>query len=710
MTKGLYPPSPGNVPPEVTRVGFGFRLRAVAVLIGLFVFLLLYLGMVAGAGYLVIVLVKADFRDREILQIGLIAISTMLFIFLLKFLFKKHVEDNPYNVEIKEHTHPKLFAFIREICRETGAPLPKKIFVNHMATAAVFYNNTILSLFFPVKKNLMIGLGFVEHFNLSWFKAIMAHEFGHFSQKSMRLGSYTFMASRIIHDMVYERDRWDKILQGWRQMDLRVSIFAWILSIFVWIVRFILTGLYQVLNLLYASLSRQMELHADRISVALCGSDAVAEALARSGTASECFDFINEYIDTAAEHNLVTNNLFYHYQRAPVHLDKVDPEFTARFNRRSTPGETVFPAEDDIKPSFFTTHPTEYQRELNAKKVFVPHPIDERPAKLLFDNYDTLTSRLTMNVYKVHGYNIEDNKFKTSPPEEIEAFIESEMKASHYNPRYQGAFDERYVSRFDPMNISKLKSRFPGIETALPDSYRRLFDPELQKRVVELSEFNKSLKKIIHVLAGEDRSKTFTVKGQQYPARKAKKIFEQVRESIKEDEQWFEDFEKKLFLIHYYMAEHLKPGAGHDIQNRFLSVITLSRGVQRGSEIMRDVHKEISDLSKHGDMDYEDAKIYARNFDFALKAMRKFLRSTEGMVIPPMSNIEEGTLLRDYLFDGELPGFEVDDLSGEGINGLLSILSSINDRINRLYTKSLGTLLTLLDKVADTYTSKNTAG
>jgi len=38
-------------------------------------------------------------------------------------------------------------------------------------------------MFLPVKKNLQIGMALVNSVTVTEFKAILAHEFGHFSQK-----------------------------------------------------------------------------------------------------------------------------------------------------------------------------------------------------------------------------------------------------------------------------------------------------------------------------------------------------------------------------------------------------------------------------------------------------------------------------------------------------------------------------------------------
>jgi len=144
--------------------------------------------------------------------------------------------DRPTSVEVKEKDQPSLFAFIRKLCEETGAPFPKKIIVNEEINAAVFYDKPLLSMFLPIRKNLLIGLGLVNALNVTEFKAVLAHEFGHFSQRSMKLGSYVYMANRIIHDMVYSRDKWDNMLDQWARADLRIAVFAWILKGIIWVV------------------------------------------------------------------------------------------------------------------------------------------------------------------------------------------------------------------------------------------------------------------------------------------------------------------------------------------------------------------------------------------------------------------------------------------------------------------------------------------
>ena len=257
MNTDLYPKTPQNIPADFLKVPTAYKARAFYVLLAIVFFLVFYAGLIAATAYLVYLSVIYPMMDGGfyiiLLKLGSIGGAVMLFIFTLKFLFKGAAKDNPANVEIKEEQFPKLFAFIRQLCEDTGAPFPKKVIVSSEINAAVFYNSTVWSLFLPVRKNLLIGLGLVNGLNLSEFKAVLAHEFGHFRQGSMKLGSYVYMANSIIHDMVYSRDSWDEMLEGWGRQDFRIAIFAWALMPIVWLLRQTLALSFQLINLLNSS-------------------------------------------------------------------------------------------------------------------------------------------------------------------------------------------------------------------------------------------------------------------------------------------------------------------------------------------------------------------------------------------------------------------------------------------------------------------------
>jgi len=228
----FYPPSPQDVSPSLTQPSPAYAANIGKVLGGIFLFILLYLTLLAASiamlYYGVIVGLAILSIRINLLTIGagagLVGLTVMFFWFLVKFIFKTRRNENPQRIEISRHDYPELFAFIHQVAAEVNAPRPKRVFLSPDVNACVFYDSSFLSLFLPVSKNLEIGLGLVNALNMSEFKAVLAHEFGHFSQRSMKLGSYTYTVNRILYDLIYEYDNWDVTLVKWAEVG---GVFSW---------------------------------------------------------------------------------------------------------------------------------------------------------------------------------------------------------------------------------------------------------------------------------------------------------------------------------------------------------------------------------------------------------------------------------------------------------------------------------------------------
>ncbi len=82
----------------------------------------------------------------------------------------------------------------------------------------------------------------VNSINLTEFKALLAHEFGHFSQKSMKLGGYVYTSFGIINQIVDGHDAFDRFIEGWCRLDPRVAFPAYIVYAILWMLRLVLAG------------------------------------------------------------------------------------------------------------------------------------------------------------------------------------------------------------------------------------------------------------------------------------------------------------------------------------------------------------------------------------------------------------------------------------------------------------------------------------
>src|SRR5215831_15114844 len=165
----------------------GFKRQAKKVFGSIIMFFFLYFIMIVLALLLTIACIYAGVVVIAsmlsflglILGFGIISLGAMIFIFLIKFMFAVSKTDQSRNTEITEEQQPQLFVFIKQITVDTNTQFPKKIFLSPEVNACVFYDSSFWSMFFPVKKNLQIGLGIVNVLTVSEFKAVLAHEFGH---------------------------------------------------------------------------------------------------------------------------------------------------------------------------------------------------------------------------------------------------------------------------------------------------------------------------------------------------------------------------------------------------------------------------------------------------------------------------------------------------------------------------------------------------
>ncbi len=126
----MYPANPHNVPDQFIAVNSSYRIRVINVLLCIIVFMLLYACMIAGSAYLCYWAFSYEIEDVNrydmILKIGSIAMSLMLLVFTLKFLFKSRKKDLSGLTELKQQDYPRLFGFIKTLCEDIKAPLPKK--------------------------------------------------------------------------------------------------------------------------------------------------------------------------------------------------------------------------------------------------------------------------------------------------------------------------------------------------------------------------------------------------------------------------------------------------------------------------------------------------------------------------------------------------------------------------------------------------------
>jgi Zn-dependent protease with chaperone function len=715
----LYPLSPSDVPPDLIQVSAAYRLRVLFVLGSLLLFVALYVALVIASGYLVywavVYPIANPNRATVILKVGLIGCSVVLFLFLLKGLFKRQKEEKELRKEISESEHPELFEFIYKLCDELAAPVPHRVYVSPEVNAAVFYHSSFLSLFLPTPKNLLIGLGLVNVLNLSEFKAVLAHEFGHFAQSSMKVGRYVYSANRVITDMVFGRDWLDELLTALRRSDIRIAVFAWACLAVVWVLRKTLEGIFRAINFANSALSRQMEFNADLVAVSVTGSDALICGLARLDFANQALMQAWQDLSAAADHHLYTRDLFFHQNHAASYLRKLHKD-SCLGEPPAIPDDPdqfvqIFQPGDEGIPLMWASHPSNYDREQNAKGHYIRGIVDERSPWLLFGDPQDLRERVTRSLYR-RALKLPKNVALTDA-ETVQAFIDDEHAETTYDERYHGAYNDRHLEldNLDEL-VQDQKSR-DDEAASIEHANARLYDDELKSRLEDFTRRREEHQLLQGLEDGQHDSKDFEFRGRQYRIGEAKKLRKKVERELDEDRDWLKDLDRRVFRVHYRMARQLSPAIVEEFIERYRFHRAVQSIVSELSPYQYRLVMVLQYLASKSEMDQADFEQAFDLFREAYRALERCLTTARPMRLPALKNINDGERLGSFLLQHSLVRELIDterSLDGRWIGRFMEQFGEVCERAQRIHSKSQGGILALQEKIALEWRSGRAAG
>jgi Zn-dependent protease with chaperone function len=399
---------------------------------------------------------------------GLLVSGALIVFFPLKFIFSSNKTNYEGLTEIQEANQPELFEFVRKVSQEVGTPFPRKIFLTHEVNASVFYNSNFLSMFLPVQKNLVIGLGLVNVLNLSEFKSVLAHEFGHFSQKSMMAGSYVYQVNRAIFNMLHKTDNYSLILD-------KMSGFHIILSLFSRITVKVLQGmqlaqrlLYTIVNKQYNRLSREMEYHADAVAAMVAGSNNAASALKMIAGGTEFFDGTINLYNGWLKDGIRGTNVYTDQRTNAQYFAKIYGHPLVN-GLPKLPHDFAFASEhqkvriDDI----WASHPTPEQRDAHLNSLAINNNTVAESAWCLFQNAKELQLRATEELYSTVT---SKDQLKVAEADKYENELNTYVGKQYDDPFYHHFYEHRTFSDFDISEHSANQSIISDIQQFYRDN------------------------------------------------------------------------------------------------------------------------------------------------------------------------------------------------------------------------------------------------
>lgn len=530
----------------------GFQKQVKKTLISIFIFIVVYLFLLAITiginiffGYIGIWSIINYPNILTIgLGLGLIAAGLTTLFFLIKFIFGSNKTDTSDLIEITEAEQPELFAMIDELVSEIKTDFPQKVFLSHNVNASVFYNSSFWSMFLPVRKNLQIGIGLINSLTKQELKAILAHEFGHFSQRSMKVGSYVYNVNNIIYNMLYNNESINSIQNKMANLSGYIALTLYISTFSIRGIQTILQKLYDYININYMALSREMEFHADAVSVNVSGSKALADGLLRISFANYSFDTATYFYERKMSENFLPQDIYQDQKSVSLFLAKKNkyeivngfPQITidagAKYNK------SKLNIEDQ-----WASHPSTEDRvnAINKLNVLVDHENDG-PAIEILRNREELLEKVQKLLFSELKHEGLINHLNNSE-------FQSQYELDYYKNEFDEIFNEFYtynnplVHDFSEINfdaeITPINELFSDKNVELSFEVNSLLNDKLTLEDIS----NKTYK-----------LKTFDYDGIKYKAKEAGNILKQVEAIYNEKLSELNAINKRVFESFYQMA------------------------------------------------------------------------------------------------------------------------------------------------------------
>jgi len=426
-------------------------------------------------------------------------------------------------------------------------------------------------MFFPIQKNLTIGAGLINTTTKQELKAILSHEFGHFSQRSMKVGSYVYNVNQIIFNLVNDDASYRNSLEKFASFSGYFTIFASLAIFITSKIQWVLAKMYSYVNIRHMALSREMEFHADEVAANIAGSVSLEESLLRLELANNSYNNVLNFYEARISKNQSSKNIYkeqFFVMNFLAGQSELETKYDLPYVKLAESG--LFNKSKLNIENQWASHPSTEDRIAKLRQLNIVKDIDDQPAKNLFKDFEKTEEKLTAKLFA----NVKYESGRTDL--EFETF-----KAEFENQYQKDSFDKIFNSYYDNKNPD------PEAQENIVSgnlSFDLLFDNEKVELVYTLIALENDKKTIEAIASKEFVLKTFDYDGRKYKAAEAKDLIPEIDQSVTE------------------VKDQIKKNDS-DIYNYFLKI---SENQGRKSNFIR-IYQSFSDYDKQ----YEDKyKLY----------------------------------------------------------------------------------------------------
>ena len=417
--------------------------------------------------------------------VGLPAFAAAFGIYLIKPLFSFTKNLNKERVAVSRKDCPKLFDLIESLSNRTGFRMPRHVYLTTDVNACVFYNTGFWSIFLPVRKNLEIGLGLFNSTTIQEVKAVLAHEFGHFGQSSMKVGSAVSITNTVLYNLIHTDDFFDRALNRWRSARWTVwRVFGIFVYGWISLLKRITCYFFLFVQRGDRKLSRLMEFEADEVACRLAGSDAFVSAMCKVQLITACDrEMLRPFLKSCIDDGQCPDNYFSAYEmvsdylqreggtplKASVMLTKLDvipsrvkikdiwsshPDLSDRLECARA---LSIKADDEEPEPAWNLIPDEVARRVSDRFFeVVTAPLEKKPERITADEFRKQVDKLSATkVFPLKYAPFFDRAFEKF---DLQKAFGTDCTGNPFSSEYSGQIAELYAARADMVTLEQIAS------------------------------------------------------------------------------------------------------------------------------------------------------------------------------------------------------------------------------------------------------------
>ena len=356
----------------------------------------------------------------------------------------------------------------------------------------------------------------------------------------------------------------------------------------------------------------------------------------------------------------------------------------------------------------WATHPPHYEREQNLKRRYLRSPFDTRSPWLLFREPEVVRARVTERYYRTLFEVPSD--LCLSDPEEVQAVIEGERSEMTYDPCYLGAYDDRFIEPGDLDALTALADHETCDKEQLAHTRAGLFDADSARWI----EANHQRRQEEQILAGLSPAVDFEFRGQRYLPGDARRMRNQVRRELDEDDRRWAQFDRKVFLVHYRASRTLRQEVSQELVERYRFHLTAQQFLKQVSAQHDWVASVLGYLSRVTELTGDEYRTIVHGALDAHELLSRSLTVASSVSLPELKHVAAGKSLGQFLLrQRTVADFHLNEKElrptrlFRTLDKFARELGEMRDRLRRVHFKSLGGLLALQESIWKTTAAVN---